>query len=227
MKRAGVPAILGLLFCVVIPSVEAQVQTKSDDHRVDRIDVLIRELIDRIEVMNARIQRLEENEARLVDRIERLSTRETPVPGGTPTASPESVARNTISPSLDLAILGDLYRASVVLQANGRYDEALEGLEEVFESDPYGEMADNALFWIGEIHYARGDFPSAIKIYERIAGDYPDQNKAPDALLRAAKAYGRLGDLLQGRQTLERLIAEYPYSMAAASARPNLERYRY
>ena len=163
----------------------------------------------------------------LADRIEELSGREAPSPVRTPADSSQPMTLASIDPGVDLASLGDLYRASVVLQANGRYGEAMQGFEDVFESNPYGEMADNALFWIGEIHYARGDFPSAIKIYERIAGDYPDQNKAPDALLRAAKAYGKLGDLLQGRQTLERLIAEYPYSMAAASARPSLERYRY
>ena len=97
----------------------------------------------------------------------------------------------------------------------------------VYSSDPAGELADNALYWIGGTYYETGKFNEAARVYDRLLENFPAQNKAPDAMFRKALTFVQLGDLALARQVLESLIDEYPYSTAAVAAKRELERIRY
>ena len=81
-----------------------------------------------------------------------------------------------------------------------------------YEADPSGDLADNALFWIGETYFAAKDYTNAVRFYQRVVSDYADQNKAPDALFKIALAQERTGDLALARRTLQQVIERYPYS---------------
>ncbi|MFZ2490795.1 MAG: tol-pal system protein YbgF, partial [Thermoanaerobaculia bacterium] len=119
------------------------------------------------------------------------------------------------------------YREAITLFAKQQYAEARRGFQAVFDSDPQGDLADNALFWIGETYYAAGDNNNALRFYRRVTAEFADQNKAPDALLKSALTLERTGDLALARTALQQVIERYPYSSSAATAKKELVRIRF
>ena len=105
--------------------------------------------------------------------------------------------------------------------------EARATLQQVFDADASGELADNALYWIGETYYATGDYSSAMRAYERVTKEYPAQNKAPDAMFKIGLTFEKTGDLGMARKTFDEVIRRYPYANAASSAKLELKRVKY
>lgn len=199
------------------------------DPRVAEMQILLNELLDRLEVMNARIQSLEADAVRPVERAP--ASARPPARTSTPaTAQPRTAAprQTTTAPAQTVtAALGDEYRQAITLFGGGRLDDARTAFQRIFDRDPSGDLADNALYWIAETHYAQGRYNEAIVIYRRIMDEYSQQNKAPDSMLKAGLAYARLGDLDMARRMLQDLTSRYPYSTPAANARHELERLKY
>jgi tol-pal system protein YbgF len=125
------------------------------------------------------------------------------------------------------AALAESYRQAIMLFGRGRHSEARRGFEAVFEADSGGDLADNALFWIGETYFAAGDLNNAVRYYTRVVNEYADQNKAPDAMFKTALAQAKTGDLALARRTLQQVIERYPYSSTASSAKAELQRIKY
>ena len=92
---------------------------------------------------------------------------------------------------------------------------------------PTGQLADNALFWIGETYFAAGDYKNAMRFYERVTKDFATENKAPDAMYKLGVSYEKISDLGMARKTFEECIRKYPYSTPAASAKQELQRIKY
>lgn len=183
------------------------------DPRIAEMQVLLGELLDRIEVMNSRLQRLEAG-----------APPEAPATAAT-AATPVQPGRRTAAPSP--AAIGDAYRNALILFGRGRIDDSRAAFQQIFDADPGGDLADNALYWIGETWFVQGRYHDAIEIYRRLVAEYGTQNKAPDALLKTGLAYVKLGDLAMARSTLVSLTERYPYSTPAATARLELERIKY
>jgi tol-pal system protein YbgF len=125
------------------------------------------------------------------------------------------------------ARIADDYRDAIVLFGKGKLADSRKGFQHVFDEDPTGDLADNALYWVGETYYAAGDYPSAMRFYKRVIAEFADQNKAPDALFKTALAFEKTGDLGMARSTLDEVIRKYPYSTPAASAKAELKRIKY
>lgn len=114
-----------------------------------------------------------------------------------------------------------------MLYGKGRAADARAAFQAIFDAEPGGELADNALYWIGETYFAAGDYANAMRFYGRVTKEFGDQNKAPDAMFKMGLAFERTGDLAMARQTFDETIKRYPYSTPAASARLELKRIRY
>ncbi|HEX7706674.1 MAG TPA: tol-pal system protein YbgF [Thermoanaerobaculia bacterium] len=212
------------------------------DVTLAQIQTSLTELLERIDVLNHRMARLEEA------RLEPVAAAEVPLPPVAtvqaqrvvqpapqrlPEAVPAAETRQRPAgapaeqPALVAAKLADDYRQALMLFGRGSHTEARRGFELVFQADPSGDLADNALFWIGESHYAARDYTSAIRFYTRVITEYPEENKAPDAHFKLALAIERTGDLALARTTFQQLIERYPYSTPASSAKKELQRIRY
>lgn len=197
------------------------------DPRVGELQTAMTELLERIDVLNDRIARLEETQvARPVPA--------TPAPAAaasTPQVSRPSAPLQSqpapVSGALASAKLADDYRKAIMAYGRGAYSEARQGFQNVFDVEPAGDLADNALFWIGETYFAVKDYNNAVRYYARVITDYADQNKAPDALYKTALAQERTGDLALARKTLQQVIDRYPYSTSASTAKQELQRIKY
>jgi tol-pal system protein YbgF len=193
----------------------AAVTRPQADPRVAELEKTVGELLDRIEVLNARIQRIEAG-----------------APESAPAAAPANVAAAP-APALRRmrgtagADIATKYRAAIELYARGKSAEARAAFQKVFDADPSGELADNALYWIGETYFAAGAYGEAMTYYKRIAVEFGDQNKAPDAMLKTGMSHARLGDLKLARRAFEELIERFPYSTPASNAKNELKRIKY
>jgi tol-pal system protein YbgF len=125
------------------------------------------------------------------------------------------------------AQIGEAYKEGLTLFGRGQIDRSRAVFQQVFDADPSGDLADNALYWVGETYYTTGKYTEALAHYKRVTAEYAQQNKAPDALLRIGMIQAKQGDLVLARQTLNQVLASYPYSTAAAAAKGELKRIQY
>lgn len=229
MKRSLLLAAALLAGCASTPD-DADVTLvppalSAGDRRIAELQTSLTELLERLDVLNDRIARLEGAVAQ-AQQAAAASTPPAPRSAEVATAVRPSPQR-----SVPLAIAGaqlaQSYRNALMLYGAGKAVEARKAFQAVFDTDPVGDLADNALFWIGETFFAAGDFANAMQYYQRIATEFGDQNKAPDAAYKLALVQGKTGDLALSRKTLQDVIEKYPYSSAAASAKQELQRIKY
>lgn len=86
-----------------------------------------------------------------------------------------------------------------------RYAEAESDFRQVLDRFPTSPLADNALFWIGESRYARGDLSSALGAYSETLERFPDGNKASHALYKAGRCLEALGRPAEAREAYREL----------------------
>ncbi len=193
------------------------------DPRIAELQTSMTELLERLDVLNARIAKLESGAP-----APALSGREgSPPAGPAPSSAPVPVPTLALSAPLHAAAIADDYRNALMLYGKSRYAEARAAFQKVFDADPSGDLADNALYWMGETYYAAGDYITAMRYYERVTKEYGETNKAPDAMFKTGLAFEKRGDLAMARKSLEECIRRYPYSTAAASSKLELKRIKY
>ncbi len=87
---------------------------------------------------------------------------------------------------------------------------------------PDHDLADNALYWLGECSYTTGNYEESIESFKRVVQNYPKGQKVPDALLKIGYAYISIDDVHQATLYLKRVITQYPFSPAAEKAQTKL-----
>jgi tol-pal system protein YbgF len=209
---------------------------------VNAMQTQLTELLERLDVMNSRLAQVEEQGTsgvapREVQLPASAAAAASPISAPTrtipqaATSQPAEVRSPSSSEAPQRAVVGaqlaEDYRQAIMLFGRGRHAEARRGFEAVFEADNGGDLADNALFWIGETYFAAGDLKNAVRFYTRVVNEYSEQNKAPDALFKTALVQVKTGDLALARRTLQQVIERYPYSSTASSAKAELQRIKY
>jgi tol-pal system protein YbgF len=101
------------------------------------------------------------------------------------------------------------------------YKQAVEVFESLIASDANNSLSDNAQYWIGESHYALGQYKKAVIDFEKVF-TFPKSNKNPDAQFKLGLCYVRLGDGAKARDEFQRLIDVYPESNYVGRAQDHL-----
>ncbi len=207
-----------------ITAAPAAPQTSADsDAKIAQLQTSMTELLERIDVLNDRMTKLESALA--------AGQSGAPAAQSAPVQSPMVRAAEAHKPAVSSALasahVAETYRTALMLFGEGKIAEARKMFQAVFDAEPTGDLADNALFWIGETYYQTRDYANAVRYYRRVTTEFSDQNKAPDALFKIALSQEKTGDLALARQTLEEVMQKYPYSSPAASAKYELKRIKY
>lgn len=140
-------------------------------------------------------------------------------------AEPES-APGTEVPSQPASGGEELYDQGYALFHQQKYPEAERAFKLFLTRYPASDLADNALFWIGESRWARGDFAAALESYTTTVEQYPSGNKVPDALLKAGRCLETLGQVARAVRTYEEVVLRFAGSAAAITAEERLEALR-
>lgn len=204
----------------------------SVDQRLTDMQTAMTEMLERLDVMSDRIARLEMDQAPVgAQAPPPVQPQPQPQPPSGQARAPVPPQEPPAEPKVSRAIVGaqiaDNYRAALMLYGRGKLAESRKAFQQVFDADPSGELADNALYWIGETFFAAHDYTNAIKFFRRVTNEYGDQNKAPDAAFKTGMALEKSGDLQLAKQAFDECIKRYPYSTPAASAKQELERIKF
>ena len=116
-----------------------------------------------------------------------------------------------------------LFDAAKLDRDRGNDDLAREGFDDFLARYPDSELADEALYWLGEMAYARGDYETALGNLAAVVDDHADSNLRADALMKMVFCHQALGQADQARSTLQRLQTEFPDSEQTALAAAGLE----
>ena len=133
---------------------------------------------------------------------------------GTP---PEAAAAPSASSTPE-----ELYRTSYEDYMRGNYDLAEQGFREYLKRWPNTDLADNALYWIGECEDAQGKTKEALDTFSKVLEQYPASDKAAAAQLKKGLLYLKLGDKGQGVLNLQYVVYEHPGTKEADLAREKL-----
>jgi tol-pal system protein YbgF len=97
-------------------------------------------------------------------------------------------------------------------------EEARPLFEQFLGHWPRHELADNALYWLGETYRKQALWTKAAQCYLRVRQDYPRANKVPDALLQLGTVYRELGDNEGAQEAWGELTRRYPHEPSAKTA---------
>ena len=101
------------------------------------------------------------------------------------------------------------------------YHSAIEAFESLLATSANNSLSDNAQYWIGESHYALGQYDKAIIDFEKVF-TFPKSNKDDDAQYKLGLCYMKKGDNVKAREEFQRLIDLYPKSEYISRAREKL-----
>lgn len=122
----------------------------------------------------------------------------------------------TFSPSSASGILKtsteyESYQNALRTFNSRKYDQALKMLTENLNTYPNGSYADNTQYWIGESHYAQGDYAGAVNAFKKVFA-YSNTAKADDAQLKIGLCHLKMGQYADAKSELKLLIDRYPAS---------------
>ena len=221
-------SIVGLCWGCATPQETANLQ-HSINLLFDRVDKLENEvqtmekprqkadLYARLEELQVQVGRLSgkiEEQQRQLQRIEGSSPSSyTPEPT-TSYSAPRSSTPSASSPKIVIQEEQDpekaMYNDVLQLYQQGKYVEARREAKEFLSRYPKSDLADNALFLIGEAYYSEKSYKEAIESYQQLLDRYPKGNKVPSALFKQASSFQKLGDPTAAKILYERLLESYP-----------------
>ena len=103
-----------------------------------------------------------------------------------------------------------LYDQAMNYYRVGEFQQALIAFDQIHSNFPTSNVADNALYWIGEIYYAQADYSTAYDYFDRIVRQYPEGSKVPDAYLKKGFALQRQGKYAEALDVLRHTAETYP-----------------
>jgi len=107
--------------------------------------------------------------------------------------------------------------ATVAAQA-GKAAEAEAYLKRLMETNAQSPLVAEALFQLGEIAFARGDFPAALANYERIVNEFPDNDLRTVAHYKRAWALRRQERYAEALPSFEVAATDAAHADMAADA---------
>jgi tol-pal system protein YbgF len=114
-----------------------------------------------------------------------------------------------------------LYKKAFDLYYGRDYAQAIIKFEELLKQFPASTYADNCYYWIGECHFAIGNFAKAIASFRKVF-TFPETEKADDAQLKLGYCYLRLGQRKQAAEEFKKVVSLYPDSEYTERAKEEL-----
>jgi tol-pal system protein YbgF len=105
----------------------------------------------------------------------------------------------------------------------GNLELAKQGFSEFLQRYPDSELADDALYWLGDLEYGQKNYEQALARFQQLVEEFPGSERVPAAQLKAAYCLEELGRPEEARAQLRQLLQEHPDAPEAALARELLD----
>lgn len=109
-------------------------------------------------------------------------------------------------------------------QSGGKMDLALAQYQDFLNYFPNSDLAPAAQYSIGEIHYGKGDYKSALEAFDLVLEKYPENEKTPDAMYMKGMSLLNSGQKRAAAREFRALVGKYPEGELAAKARGELKK---
>ena len=116
----------------------------------------------------------------------------------------------------------DLYNSAYADFSKGNYTLAVSGFEEYASRYAESDLADNALYWVGECQFSQGDYPMAIQSFDRMLSQYPKSDRSAAAHLKKGLSFLEQNQIGKAIVQLEFVRETYAGSDEARVARDKL-----
>ena len=214
-----------------------------------KLDAFTREVNERINVINGRIDRLEQStrgQLELSNQIEQLRSETAKLRGQLEVQANElsdlqrkqrdQMAQvsdklkqfDPIPVSVDgksVAIEPSekrSYDTAISFFQAGDFKSAQTALAAFAQSFPQSALRSSAEYWAASAIFAQRDWRGAILALQGFMTRYPDSQRTPDAMLLLGNAQLENRERLPARKTFEQLIEKYPTAPASTQARDKL-----
>jgi len=115
-----------------------------------------------------------------------------------------------------------LFQQSYTDYLHGEFEVARMGFEMYADLYPVNEMADDALYWVGECWISEQQPDSAVVRFIQLEDRYPNSNRLPTVLLKRGIIKGEQEDPEGAVRLFERVVRSYPKSDEAVQAKLRL-----
>lgn len=116
------------------------------------------------------------------------------------------------------------YLAAKKMYDSKNYDKAIKLFENFKVKYKNSEFMPNAIFYIAQSQFKKGDYDKAIVNYDYLINTYPKSNKVAAALLKEGISFVKLGDNIDGKYLLKKTMEKYPNSNEAKTAKQVLSK---
>ncbi len=117
----------------------------------------------------------------------------------------------------------NLYKEAFELFQSRKYPGAIGKFQEIIKRFPSSPYLDNCHYWIGESHFAMGNFAKAVTSF-RAVFTIPNTDKDDDSQLKLGYSYLRLGEKKRAVEEFKKLVSFYPDSEYAPRAKDELSK---
>ena len=197
--------------------------------------------------LNARLDALSAEVARVSARADELSQRVETIGRGAPSggASPVPPPARSGAPAPSVAAVPppartggasaeESYQAAYLDFSKGLYPLAVSGFRDFLRRFPDSPLADSSQYWIGEAYFsmaratasqpekARENLEQAVQEFRKVVVAYPRGSKVPTALYKEALALVDLKQTALAQARLQYLVEHFPQSEEAPLAKERL-----
>jgi tol-pal system protein YbgF len=109
-----------------------------------------------------------------------------------------------------------IYDMALLDRDRGNNELARQGFQEFLEKYPQSEVADDAIYWLGEIAYGEGKYEEALGHFDNLLTRFPAAEFAPTALFKMRTCLLELNRQDEAWDAGGRLLELYPESPEAA-----------
>lgn len=193
--------------------------------RMDGVSNDVRSLQQAVSDLTASMEKLQAQLTDLNNAVKLLQTPAAPPPGQTgggagAMQTPGTAASGgTMAAQAPCMPSSDLYNSALRDRTGGKLDLALQEFQDVVRCYGNTEMAPNAQYYIGWIHYSQADYPAAVQDFDAVLEKYPDNNnKMPDAFYYKGLALVKMNQRTAASEEFIQLIQRFPSSALASQA---------
>src|ERR1700733_11221857 len=213
-------------------TLQQQVQSQNGQGgKVDRLSGQIQGVNDSVDEVKTRLAKLDKALQDMQSQLQNINTQPAAAQQGQPGQPGQAMtgpamtgqpAQAPVQQQPQAPPVDQLYQSALRDYTSARYDVASGEFNDVIKYYPQEDLAGNAYFYLGEISYRKGDYPTAIQNYDAVLEQFAGSPKAPAAQLRKGLAELASNQRDAGVRDLRSLIQRYPQTPEAAEGRSRL-----
>ncbi len=122
-----------------------------------------------------------------------------------------------------------LYDQGLDAMINHKYQEAVRIFQDMLKQFPDDEYSDNAMFWLGHVHFSQKRFDQAEASFHQVLSQYEHRPttqgyKTPDAIYMLGKIAESRNDKIRSEYYFKEVMKRFPGSTAASNAEEYLKK---